>query len=81
MPFQQFRYGSMELSDSSERSARQFVKDIYSMLFAFTVETCNHRMVPSTKDAPPPPLIYARVRQRTREVEIRLKVILTCAAG
>ena len=31
----------------------QFVKDIYSMLFAFTV-TCNHRMVPSTKDAPPP---------------------------
>jgi chitin synthase len=31
----------------------QFVKDIYSMLFAFIVETCNHRLAQGSRDTPP----------------------------
>jgi len=41
-------------AEQSARQRDQFVKDIYSMLFAFIVETCNHRLAPSSKDAPPP---------------------------
>jgi chitin synthase len=40
--------------EQSARQRDQFVKDIYSMLFAFIVETCNHRLAPSSRDAPPP---------------------------
>jgi len=41
-------------AEQSARQRDQFVKDVYSMLFAFIVETCNHRLAPSSKDAPPP---------------------------
>lgn len=41
-------------AEQSSRQRDQFVKDIYAMLFAFVVETCNHRLAPSSKDASPP---------------------------
>lgn len=41
-------------AEQSARQRDQFVKDVYSMLFAFIIETCNHRLAPSSKDAPPP---------------------------
>ncbi|KAF9522813.1 P-loop containing nucleoside triphosphate hydrolase protein [Crepidotus variabilis] len=40
-------------AEQSAAQRDQFVKDIYAMLFAFVVETCNHRLAPSSKDAPP----------------------------
>jgi len=40
--------------EQSARQRDQFLKDIYAMLFAFIVESCNHRLAPSSKDAPPP---------------------------
>ncbi|KAG6809077.1 hypothetical protein H0H92_001693 [Tricholoma furcatifolium] len=41
---------------SAEQSATQrdqFVRDLYAILFAFVVETANHRLAPSSQDAPP----------------------------
>lgn len=40
---------------SAEQSAAQrdqCVRDLYAILFAFVVETCNHRIAPSSKDPP-----------------------------
>ncbi|KAJ3513631.1 hypothetical protein NLJ89_g2840 [Agrocybe chaxingu] len=42
---------------NAEQSSKQrdnCVRDLYAILFAFVVETCNHRLSPSSKDAPPP---------------------------
>lgn len=42
---------------SAEQSAvhrSHFVRDLYAILFAFVVETANHRLAPSSKDPPPP---------------------------
>ena len=41
---------------NAEQSAAQrdhLVRDLYAILFAFVVETANHRLVPSAKDPPP----------------------------
>ncbi|KAF8906646.1 glycosyltransferase family 2 protein [Mucidula mucida] len=41
---------------NAEQSATQrdnFVRDLYAILFAFVVETINHKLAPSSKDAPP----------------------------
>ncbi|KAK7037679.1 hypothetical protein VNI00_010904 [Paramarasmius palmivorus] len=41
---------------NAQQSAAQrdsFVRDLYAILFAFVVETANHRLAPSSKDAPP----------------------------
>ncbi|KAH8092468.1 chitin synthase [Cristinia sonorae] len=42
---------------NAEQSAAQrdhFVRDLYAILFAFVVETANHRVAPSSQDPPPP---------------------------
>ncbi|PPQ66863.1 hypothetical protein CVT24_008571 [Panaeolus cyanescens] len=39
-------------AEQSARQRDQFVRDLYAILFAYVVETCNHRLSPS-KDAPP----------------------------
>ncbi|PPQ74695.1 hypothetical protein CVT26_007605 [Gymnopilus dilepis] len=41
-------------AEQSARQRDQFVKDLYAILFAFIVETCNHRVAPSSSDAPSP---------------------------
>ncbi|KAH9482104.1 Chitin synthase 6 [Psilocybe cubensis] len=41
---------------NAEQSARQrdgLVRDLYAILFAFIVETCNHRLAPLSTDPPP----------------------------
>ncbi|KAL0070282.1 hypothetical protein AAF712_002774 [Marasmius tenuissimus] len=41
---------------NARQSAAQrdsFVRDLYAILFAFVVETANHRIAPSSKDTPP----------------------------
>ncbi|KIY65055.1 glycosyltransferase family 2 protein [Cylindrobasidium torrendii FP15055 ss-10] len=41
---------------NAEQAAAQrdtFVRDLYAILFAFVVETINHKLAPSSKDAPP----------------------------
>ncbi|KAF9477858.1 chitin synthase [Pholiota conissans] len=40
-------------AEQSSRQRDQCVRDLYAILFAFVVETCNHRLAPSSKDAPP----------------------------
>jgi chitin synthase len=41
-------------AEQSAAQRNQFVRDIYAILFAFVVETSNHRLAPSTKDPPSP---------------------------
>ncbi|KAL0581503.1 hypothetical protein V5O48_000561 [Marasmius crinis-equi] len=41
---------------NAQQSAAQrdsFVRDLYAILFAFVVETANHKLAPSSKDPPP----------------------------
>lgn len=41
---------------NAEQSSAQrdsFVRDLYAILFAFVVETINHKLAPTAKDAPP----------------------------
>ena len=40
-------------AEQSSKQRDQLVRDIYAILFAFVVETCNHRLAPSSKDATP----------------------------
>ncbi|KAF8967535.1 chitin synthase [Flammula alnicola] len=39
-------------AEQSSRQRDQCVRDLYAILFAFVVETCNHRLAPSSKDPP-----------------------------
>jgi len=41
-------------AEQSSAQRDQCVRDLYAILFAFVVETANHRLAPSTKDPPPP---------------------------
>ncbi|KAF9266073.1 glycosyltransferase family 2 protein [Marasmius fiardii PR-910] len=43
------------LLNAQQSSAQRdsFVRDLYAILFAFVVETANHRLTPSAKDPPP----------------------------
>ncbi|KAF9463705.1 glycosyltransferase family 2 protein [Collybia nuda] len=41
-------------AEQSSAQRDQCVRDLYSILFAFVVETANHRLAPSAKDPPPP---------------------------
>ncbi|SRR5258708_10313455 len=54
------------LLDAEQRD--QFVKEIYSMLFAFIVETCNHRLAPNAKDAPHLPKSFLSINQASKRV-------------
>ncbi|RDB20078.1 Chitin synthase 8 [Hypsizygus marmoreus] len=40
-------------AEQSSRQRDQCVRDLYAILFAFVVETANHRLAPSTKDPVP----------------------------
>ncbi|KAF5369698.1 hypothetical protein D9615_010145 [Tricholomella constricta] len=40
-------------AEQSAAQRDQCVRDLYSILFAFVVETANHRLAPSAKDPPP----------------------------
>ncbi|KAF8076925.1 glycosyltransferase family 2 protein [Lyophyllum atratum] len=40
-------------AEQSSAQRDQCVRDLYSILFAFVVETANHRLAPSAKDPPP----------------------------
>ncbi|GLB34323.1 putative TRAFAC class myosin-kinesin ATPase superfamily, myosin family protein [Lyophyllum shimeji] len=40
-------------AEQSAAQRDQFVRDLYSILFAFVVETANHRLAPSANDPPP----------------------------
>ncbi|KAL0950335.1 hypothetical protein HGRIS_010306 [Hohenbuehelia grisea] len=40
-------------AEQSSRQRDQLVRDLYAILFAFVVETANHRLAPSSKDPPP----------------------------
>ncbi|PPQ77158.1 hypothetical protein CVT25_010786 [Psilocybe cyanescens] len=37
-------------AEQSAKQRDQFVRDIYAILFAFIVETCNHRLAPSSSE-------------------------------
>lgn len=41
-------------AEQSSVQRDQCVRDLYAILFAFVVETVNHRLAPSPKDPPPP---------------------------
>ncbi|KAF8868757.1 chitin synthase [Gymnopilus junonius] len=41
-------------AEQSAKQRDQCVKDLYAILFAFIVETCNHRLAPSSADQPSP---------------------------
>ncbi|KAI3614821.1 chitin synthase 6 [Moniliophthora roreri] len=39
--------------EQAEKQRDGFVRDLYAILFAFVVETANHKLAPSSKDPPP----------------------------
>ncbi|KDR84455.1 hypothetical protein GALMADRAFT_237329 [Galerina marginata CBS 339.88] len=41
-------------AEQSAKQRDQCVKDLYAILFAFIVETCNHRLAPSSSSPPAP---------------------------
>ncbi|THH29875.1 hypothetical protein EUX98_g4302 [Antrodiella citrinella] len=47
-------YAVMMNAEQSAAQRDHFIRDIYAILFAFVVETANHRLAPSSQDPPPP---------------------------
>ena len=41
-------------AEQSSKQRDRCVQDLYAILFAFVVETCNHRLAPNTKEPPCP---------------------------
>ncbi|KAH7905136.1 glycosyltransferase family 2 protein [Hygrophoropsis aurantiaca] len=40
--------------EQSAQQRDQFIRALYAILFAFVVETANHKVAPASRDAPPP---------------------------
>ncbi|KAI0076909.1 chitin synthase [Panus rudis PR-1116 ss-1] len=47
-------YTVMLNAEQSAAQRDQFLRDLYAILFAFVVETANHKIAPSSQDPPPP---------------------------
>ncbi|KAG7097579.1 hypothetical protein E1B28_004916 [Marasmius oreades] len=46
-------YTALLSAQQSSVQRDSFIRDLYAILFAFVVETANHKLAPSSKDSPP----------------------------